>query len=43
MQVEQKTYQMPPKDGITVTHFLTGADIERIRFDFTKRFSVVAF
>jgi hypothetical protein len=27
--VEQKTYQMPPKDGITVSHFLTVADIER--------------
>src|SRR5579863_3093653 len=32
-QVEQKTYQMPPKDGITVAHFLTVADIERsLRF-----------
>jgi Zn ribbon nucleic-acid-binding protein len=41
VQVGQKTYQMPPKDGITVAHFLTVADIER--FDFTKRSSVVAF
>ena len=33
MQVEQKTYQMPPKDGITVAHFLTVADVERsLRF-----------
>ena len=33
VQVEQKTYQMPPKDGITVAHFLTVADIERsLRF-----------
>jgi catechol 2,3-dioxygenase-like lactoylglutathione lyase family enzyme len=32
-QVEQKTYQMPPKEGITVAHFLTVADIERsLRF-----------
>src|SRR5579862_746149 len=32
-QVEQKTYQMPPKDGISVAHFLTVADIERsLRF-----------
>ena len=23
VQVEQKTYQMPPQDGITVAHFLT--------------------
>ena len=33
VRVEQKTYQMPPKDGITVAHFLTVADIERsLRF-----------
>ena len=33
VQVEQKTYQMPPKDGITVAHFLTVADVERsLRF-----------
>jgi catechol 2,3-dioxygenase-like lactoylglutathione lyase family enzyme len=32
-QVEPKTYQMPPTDGITVAHFLTVADIERsLRF-----------
>ena len=29
VQVEQKTYEMPPKDGFTVAHFLTVADIER--------------
>jgi predicted enzyme related to lactoylglutathione lyase len=33
VQVEQKSYQMPPLDGITVTHFITVADIERsLRF-----------
>ena len=33
VQVEQKTYQMPPKDGITIAHFLTVADVERsLRF-----------
>jgi catechol 2,3-dioxygenase-like lactoylglutathione lyase family enzyme len=33
VQVEQKSYQMPPQDGITVAHFLTVADIERsLRF-----------
>jgi predicted enzyme related to lactoylglutathione lyase len=33
VQAEQKTYQMPPKDGITVAHFLAVADIERsLRF-----------
>ena len=29
VKVEQKTYQMPPRDGITVAHFITVADIER--------------
>jgi hypothetical protein len=29
VQVERKSYQMPPRDGITVTHFLSVADIER--------------
>jgi predicted enzyme related to lactoylglutathione lyase len=33
VQVDQKTYHMPPKDGITVAHFLTVADVERsLRF-----------
>jgi predicted enzyme related to lactoylglutathione lyase len=29
VRVEQNSYQMPPQDGFTVTHFLTVADIER--------------
>jgi predicted enzyme related to lactoylglutathione lyase len=29
VQVEQRSYQMPPSDGFTVAHFLTVADIER--------------
>jgi catechol 2,3-dioxygenase-like lactoylglutathione lyase family enzyme len=29
VQVGQKIYQMPPKDGITVARFITVADIER--------------
>jgi predicted enzyme related to lactoylglutathione lyase len=29
VEVEQKSYQMPPQDGFTVAHFLTVADIER--------------
>ena len=29
VQVEQKSYQMPPQDGFTVAFFLTVADIER--------------
>jgi predicted enzyme related to lactoylglutathione lyase len=33
VQVEQKTYQMPPQDGITIAHFITVTDIERsLRF-----------
>ena len=33
VQVEQKTYEMPPTEGITVAHFLTVADVERsLRF-----------
>jgi predicted enzyme related to lactoylglutathione lyase len=28
-QVEQKTYEMPPREGISITHFLTVANIER--------------
>jgi catechol 2,3-dioxygenase-like lactoylglutathione lyase family enzyme len=29
VQVEQKTYTMPPQDGFTIAHFLTVADIDR--------------
>ena len=29
VQVEQKSYEMPPKEGFTVAHFLTVADIGR--------------
>src|SRR5437016_2816918 len=33
VQVEQKSYQMPPQDGITIAHFIVVADIERsLRF-----------
>ena len=33
VQVEQKSYEMPPREGITVAHFLTVADIDRsVRF-----------
>ena len=33
VEVEQKSYQMPPKDGFTVAHFLAVADVERsLRF-----------
>ena len=29
VQVEQKSFEMPPRDGFTVAHFLTVADINR--------------
>jgi putative intracellular protease/amidase/catechol 2,3-dioxygenase-like lactoylglutathione lyase family enzyme len=29
VQIEQKSYEMPPHDGFTVAHFLTVADIDR--------------
>jgi predicted enzyme related to lactoylglutathione lyase len=29
VQVEQKTYEMPPREGISIAHFLTVSDIER--------------
>jgi len=33
VQVGQKSYEMPPKDGMTIAHFITVADIERsLRF-----------
>jgi catechol 2,3-dioxygenase-like lactoylglutathione lyase family enzyme len=33
IRVEQESYEMPPRDGFTVTHFITVANIERsLRF-----------
>jgi predicted enzyme related to lactoylglutathione lyase len=33
VEVEHKSYEMPPRDGFTVAHFLTVADIDRsLRF-----------
>ncbi|MGA9633154.1 MAG: hypothetical protein WA369_12725 [Candidatus Acidiferrales bacterium] len=29
VQVEQKSYEMPPKEGISIAYFLTVADVER--------------
>ncbi len=28
VQVEQKSHQMPPREGFTIAHFLTVADID---------------
>jgi catechol 2,3-dioxygenase-like lactoylglutathione lyase family enzyme len=38
VQVEQKRYQMPPDEGITVALFLTVADIERSVLFYEKVF-----
>ena len=33
VEVEQKSYEMPPREGISIAHFLTVADVERsLRF-----------
>src|SRR5271156_7225062 len=29
VEVERKSYEMPPRDGFSIAHFLTVADIER--------------
>ena len=29
VQIDQKTYRMPPQDGFTIAHFIVVADIER--------------
>jgi hypothetical protein len=29
VQIEQKSYEMPPREGISIAHFLTVADIGR--------------
>jgi len=29
VQIEQKSYEMPPREGISIAHFLTVADIDR--------------
>jgi predicted enzyme related to lactoylglutathione lyase len=29
VQIDQKSYEMPPKEGISIAHFLTVADIDR--------------
>ena len=29
VQIEQKSYEMPPQEGMSIAQFLTVADIER--------------
>ena len=38
VQVDQKSYEMPPRDGMSIAHFLTVADIERSAHYYEKVF-----
>src|SRR6204780_5978045 len=38
VRIEQKSYEMPPRDGFTVTHFITVADIDRAADFYEKVF-----
>src|SRR3984885_2141516 len=38
VQVEQKSYEMPPREGISIAQFLTVADIERSARYYEKGF-----
>jgi hypothetical protein len=29
VQIDQKSFEMPPREGISIAHFLTVADVER--------------
>ena len=38
VQIGQKSYEMPPREGISIAHFLTVADIERSAHYYEKIF-----
>jgi putative intracellular protease/amidase/catechol 2,3-dioxygenase-like lactoylglutathione lyase family enzyme len=38
VQIEQKSYEMPPREGISIAHFLTVADIDRSLIYYEKVF-----
>ena len=38
VEVEQKSYSMPPREGFSIAHFLTVADIERSTHFYEKVF-----
>src|ERR1700691_6618829 len=38
VQIEQKSYEMPPRDGFTITLFITVADINRSADFYEKGF-----
>jgi len=42
VQIEQKSYEMPPLEGMSVAHFLTVADVERSARYYEKVFDLPA-
>ena len=42
VQVEQKGYEMPPREGISIAYFLTVADVERSARYYEKVFGAPA-
>ena len=42
VQIDQKSYEMPPREGISIAHFLTVADVERSA-RYCERSSALAF
>ena len=38
VQIDQKSYEMPPREGISIAHFLTVADVERSAHYYEKVF-----
>jgi len=38
VQIEQKSYEMPPREGFTLTHFIAVADIDRSADFYVKVF-----
>ena len=38
VQIDQKSYEMPPREGISIAHFLTVADIEPVARFYEKVF-----
>jgi hypothetical protein len=42
VQIEQKSYEMPPRDGISIAHFLTVKHIERSARYYEKVFGVAS-
>ena len=43
VEIEQKSYEMPPREGISIAHLLTVTDIERSARYYERRSSALAF